>query len=482
MPQSTSYIDLLKRTLRLLDYTERRRSIALLAIILANSFVEILGLAVVVPVIRIVVQPETIEANDYLHRAFNLAQEVGIDSHQGFLVLMCVLMIAAFLFKAIFGLAVNFSQSRFSFAVAHRLSGQMWTYHFSQSLERMRTSNSGRILAEINSWPVQFANAFMINGLMVVSETTIILIIALGLLAYNATIFLCIVCLLVLGSFAIRTATKKTDRLRQNQTKTGTLSNTLITNAIRGFLEVITFRATEAVKSSYMRTRWEIFKVSSNASVLQKMPSKLYEFLAVFVVGSSIIVALIGGTPQNDFLELLTLLAISAYRVMPSMSRINGAIMQMNGQNYLLDIMELGHRHVVTMPSKSTNRATSMKDIAIKINDLTLSYQESDTPVVEHLNKQFDAGKVHAIVGPSGCGKSTIIGALLGLHEPDSGHISVQCDGETSVILGEDMNLSEWLFNVGFLSQNPFLFEGTVKDNQPCASPMQRLTKNVCIV
>ena len=79
MPQSTSYIDLLKRTLRLLDYTERRRSIALLAIILANSFVEILGLAVVVPVIRIVVQPETIEANDYLHRAFNLAQEVGID-------------------------------------------------------------------------------------------------------------------------------------------------------------------------------------------------------------------------------------------------------------------------------------------------------------------------------------------------------------------------------------------------------------------
>ena len=153
----------------------------------------------------------------------------------------------------------------------------------------------------------------------------------------------------------------------------------------------------------------------SNASVLQKMPSKLYEFLAVFVVGSSIIVALIGGTPQNDFLELLTLLAISAYRVMPSMSRINGAIMQMNGQNYLLDIMELGQRHVATMQSNPTNRATSLKDIAIKINDLTLSYQESDTPVVEHLNKQFDAGKVHAIVGPSGCGKSTIVGALLGL-------------------------------------------------------------------
>ena len=53
-------------------------------------------------------------------------------------------MIGAFLFKALFGLAVNLFQTRFSFSVAHRLSGQMWSYHFSQSLERM-PFDSGRI-------------------------------------------------------------------------------------------------------------------------------------------------------------------------------------------------------------------------------------------------------------------------------------------------------------------------------------------------
>ena len=80
-----------------------------------------------------------------------------------------------------------------------------------------------------------------------------------------------------------------------------------------------------------MRTRWEIFRLDSNTSVLKNAPAKLYEFLAVAVAGS-IIIALLQGTPENDFLELLTFMAISAYRIMPSMSRLNGAIMQMNGQ------------------------------------------------------------------------------------------------------------------------------------------------------
>ena len=101
-------------------------------------------------------------------------------------------MIAAFLFKALFGLAVNLFQTRFSFSVAHRLSGQMWSYHFSQSLERMRGTDSGRILSEINGWPLQFANAFMVGGLMMVNEISVITLIAIGLLVYNPVVFLSI--------------------------------------------------------------------------------------------------------------------------------------------------------------------------------------------------------------------------------------------------------------------------------------------------
>ena len=81
-----------------------------------------------------------------------------------------------------------------------------------------------------------------------------------------------------------------------------------------------------------MKDRWTIFRLDSNTSVLNLAPAKLYEVLAVVAVAGSIIIALLQGTPDSGFLELLTFMAISAYRIMPSMSRLNGAVMQMNGQ------------------------------------------------------------------------------------------------------------------------------------------------------
>ena len=169
----------------LLNKRERKRSALLLLSIFVNSVVEILGLAVLVPVIGLVVQPDAIEKSPYLSEAFHLTSAFGINTPKRFLILLCALLIAAFLFKAIFGLAVNLFQSRFSFAVAHRLSGQMSTHDFSKSLELMRSTNSGNLIAEINTWPIAFAQTFMVGGLMILSESTVVALVSLGLLFYK---------------------------------------------------------------------------------------------------------------------------------------------------------------------------------------------------------------------------------------------------------------------------------------------------------
>ena len=324
--------------------------------IFVNSIVEILGLAVVVPVIGLVVQPETIQENPTLKSAFDAVAPLGINTPSRFLTALCGLMIGAFLFKAVFGLLANLFQTRFSFSVAHRLSGQMWSYHFSQSLERMRGSDSGRILSEINAWPIQFAKAFMVGGLMVVNEICVIALIATGLLLYNSVVFLSIALLIGSGAIIIRRSTKKrllaySDILHQIEPRT----NTLITNAVRGFLEVITFRASEAVREAYLKDRWTIFRIASNTSVLNLTPAKLYEVLAVVAVAGSIIISLLQGTPNSGFLELLSFMAVSAYRVMPSMSRLNGAVMQMRGYQYVLDTMEQGSTNQPTPHNRRTS-------------------------------------------------------------------------------------------------------------------------------
>ena len=58
-----------------------------------------------------------------------------------------------------------------------------------------------------------------------------------------------------------------------------------------------------------------------------------------------------------------------------------------------------------------------------------------------------------------------MISALLCLHRPSAGSITVQSHGASPQILGSELSIHDWILNVGYLSQQPFLFQGTVREN-----------------
>ena len=169
-----SIVGILRRVWAMLTQKERSRAGVLFIGIIINSFVDIIGLAAVVPVIGLVINPELIHENAYLARAFEWTSQVGIDTERRFLMFTSIALIAAFLFKALVNLGLNLIQTRYSFAIGHRISGLMWQYHFSQSLERMRSTESGRVLAEINGWPLNLANTFVVGNLRFINELMVI--------------------------------------------------------------------------------------------------------------------------------------------------------------------------------------------------------------------------------------------------------------------------------------------------------------------
>lgn len=465
-------LNVLKRTWPLLSAVERRRAGGMLGLIFLNSFVEILGLAAVVPVIGVAMRPELIEDNRWLARAYEATGALGIASHGSFLALLTALMLAGFLFKGGFGLFVTWAQSRFALSVGHRLAGRMWTNHFANSLERMRAADSGQIQGSINSWPLAFSNAFITGGLTLLTEVAVLALIAGGLVVYEPLILLSIAVLLAIGVTIIRRTTKhKLNAYSEALQRLEPRSVTLITNALRGFLEVITFRASDAVRDSYLRTRREIFRINAHRNVMNQMPAKLYEVLAVGIIAAAIFLSLVMDLASDAFFELLTLLALSAYRVMPSMSRINGYLMNMRASAYLLRAMEEGVAGADAAERAAAEQhavmaAGEQAGFRIVCEALSLGYSSLAEPVLSGLSCAFEPGKVHAVVGASGSGKSTLISALLGLHAPLAGAIAVEhgaAGGRWT--LGGDLHHRDWLAHVGYLSQSPFLFAGTLREN-----------------
>jgi ABC-type multidrug transport system fused ATPase/permease subunit len=104
------------------------------------------------------------------------------------------------------------------------------------------------------------------------------------------------------------------------------------------------------------------------------------------------------------------------------------------------------------------------EDHSIKFTNVTFAYDERQS-IVKGLDFFLPSGSTTALVGPTGAGKSTIANLLLRYYDVEKGSVSI---GDTDV---RNLSLSSLRSNIGFVSQDPFLFDTTVEENLLLASP-----------
>lgn len=94
---------------------------------------------------------------------------------------------------------------------------------------------------------------------------------------------------------------------------------------------------------------------------------------------------------------------------------------------------------------------------SIRITDLNFSY--SDEKIIENVSIDIKKGEMTSIVGPSGSGKSTLIDILMGYYQINNQSIFI--DGTPF----ETINLNSWRDLIGYIPQQPFLFNASIREN-----------------
>ncbi|PWH13571.1 MAG: thiol reductant ABC exporter subunit CydD, partial [Anaerolineae bacterium] len=125
---------------------------------------------------------------------------------------------------------------------------------------------------------------------------------------------------------------------------------------------------------------------------------------------------------------------------------------------------------VLDEASGQTNQASHCFGKEIVLRGISFAYPNKK-PTLQNIHAKLPIGTITVLVGESGAGKTTLLNLVLRLIRPTTGQILI--DGKPI----EAIPLAQWWEGIGVAPQQPFLFQGTVRENLAFAKPDASLSE-----
>ena len=233
----------------------------------------------------------------------------------------------------------------------------------------------------------------------------------------------------------------------------------MINEFIAGFKQIFVAGTVEAWAETLDRVNRRFRDLFTKETGLLASPKSTWEFVA-FAVGATTIMWIGTKNPEGFAGQVAAfgVYLVALQRMLPFMSTLSRHWMSVYGA--LPDAYTVYHALHVSFPPgrRSATRPAPVLSQCLWFDQVSFQYRDRDL-VLRDINATFEKGKVTAIVGASGAGKTTIVNLILGLFKPTSG--SIRIDGVDL----KDVQLDSWLAQIGLVSQDTFIFNGTIRDN-----------------
>ncbi|MCK5129415.1 MAG: ABC transporter ATP-binding protein [Clostridiales bacterium] len=228
---------------------------------------------------------------------------------------------------------------------------------------------------------------------------------------------------------------------------------------VRAFMEMVVFRINRKYKTEIKEcedTSIRIVKSKTKILMTHEMFFTSFAFIVAIIKIIAIFIGInqiIAGTSSIGIIVALVTLIDRVYTPI--------AIFNVVYIDYTLNkIAFKRYENPIDQPDDEmigTGEVATIKEGNISLENL--SFQYGQNVVLDNMSFMFENGKAYAIVGQSGVGKTTILGLISGLLKANSGKIFIDHQDLTK------MNLNTYYKHIAYLSQDPAIFDGTIREN-----------------
>jgi ABC-type multidrug transport system fused ATPase/permease subunit len=439
----------------LLTPSERRGALLLLALMFIGMALETLGVSLVIPAIALLAQKDPAANYPALKPAL---EALGNPSQQSLVVGGLLALVGVYLVKVLFLALLAWRQMTYAFGVRVRLSQRLYRTYLRLPYPFHLQRNSAQLIRNVITEVSMFSTTGIVQGITLLTELLVLLGLCGLLLAIEPVPALIVAAVLGTAAWAFHRVTRggiarwgerrqHHDGLRLQQLQQG----------LGGVKDVKLLGRESDFLAQYRAHDAQSARVGQLMSTVQLLPRLWLELLAVSGLAILVISLIAQDRALEAVLPTLGLFAAAAFRLIPSVNRVLGAVQQLR---YALPAINTLHAELNRpLPAHEGTRAPAAPfRAALELRHVTYTYPGAARAALANLSLAIRRGESVGVVGASGAGKSTLVDVLLGLLTPDSGEVRV--DGASI-----QANLRGWQDQIGYVPQSIFLTDDTLRRN-----------------
>ncbi len=459
-------MDLFKKINYIFDKKQKGQLVILAVLILIGGVFETLGVSMILPVVSIILDPESLHRNISKFPALEkILDSMGVlDSNVSLACLFLLMLIFLFVLKNAYLLFLIYKQNTFISRARNDMISRVMREFLNRPYEDYLGADIPTVF-RITDSDIPKTFTLMLSLLSLATELVVSIFLGVVLLFVNWQMTVLII--LVLGILTVVSTKVLKPRLntigRRNQETQSRIAKWRL-QAIYGLKDVKVLNR----QDFFIRNYYEQGKIGAdidrNYAVLNSVPRLMIETVFMAVVLLYVLLYIVGGGDATALLPQLTAFGVAAVRIMPSANRINTHITTIAYNQFSLDYV-----YENLTESMKTDKAMRAERAAIagpelhlekeiQLNNIVFSYPDSDVKIFDGANMRIGKGQSIGLMGPSGAGKSTIVDILLGLLHVQSGEIL--CDGSNIF-----SNYESWLAQIGYIPQSIYLVDESIREN-----------------
>ena len=436
----------------IIDDKSKKKVWFILLLSLFGTLLELIGVGIVIPIVNIILDKDLFLENIDKIKFFDF---LNLNS-ENILSFSLYTLVFLFVIKNSFLIIFAYIKSKYITNVQIKLSKNLLGSYYKLDYLNLISKDSSVIirncLKEVGVFTktfLEFMNLFIETSIVV----SILVLMQTQIPILSIIIFVVMTLLISIYYYAIKDYLFKLGEKRLNFLAT-TIKK--LNQFVFSLKEIKIFNKSDKLFSDFNISNFEAQNYARIKGFISEITKYVLEVIVIVLIITIIYLYTLEQKNSQDIIIALSLLVASAFKIFPSMNRINSALQSIKYNSPSTDAL---YKEIFYFKNlKKTYKKNFPFDKIYELEAKNLSFGYDEKSIFKDINFKLISGQTIGIIGETGSGKTTMSNILSGLIKPVEGVI---------LINHSEIDLTQYEMNnvIGYVPQTPHLVDDTILNN-----------------